>query len=186
MIDESDLDEIDKSLHATLHEVYEEFTAFYEELNGESARAAAILVVAKIEDELITIIKRYFPPDVDEKVLNRIFGPGRPISDLKNKTNLLEAFGAFGPRTRVMIERLGSIRNKFAHQTDVRTFKHDEVIRHCRLLGDNPVYRFEILDSASEKDVRWNFITAAKCLHGRLEMISPHVSGLGDPDGPLP
>jgi len=39
-----------------MRETYEDLTAFYDELEGESARAAAILAVAQIDHELTEII----------------------------------------------------------------------------------------------------------------------------------
>tara|TARA_R100000789_G_C2988283_1_gene145380 strand:- start:303 stop:629 length:327 start_codon:yes stop_codon:yes gene_type:complete len=108
------------------------------------------------------------------------------MSDIKNRTNLAEAFGAFGPATRVAIERMATIRNKFAHQIYIRSFTHPDVLKHCIKLGENPVYPFSIDDETTAKQVQWHFITTARLLHYRMEMISPQVSGLGDPEGPLP
>ncbi len=151
-------DSWDDELDIYMRETYEDLTAFYDELEGESARAAAILAVAQIDHELTEIIKRYFPADVDKKVWIQLFGPGAPNGNLKNKCLMAEALGAFGPQTRKTIEKMGEIRNKFAHETDVRMFTHPKVLSKCKALGDNPV----LLDTASESDVRRHFITTAK------------------------
>lgn len=180
-------EEIDeKALDEFIREAYGQITAFYSELNGENSRAAAILIVARIDQELSKIIGRYFPADVNEKVWQQLFGPSGVVGSLRNKCLMAEALGAFGPQTRKTIEKMGEIRNKFAHEQDVRAFDHPKVLKLCRELGDNPIYEFQLLDSNTESEIRAHFITAAKCLHERLEMVSPTEFGLGDPNVPLP
>lgn len=186
MINDGLDDEFEKSLGEDIRKAYEEVAAFYAELEGESARAAAILVVAQIDQELTKVISRYFPADIDKKIWKKLIGPNAPIGNLGNKCLMAEALGAFGPRTRKTIDTMAQIRNKFAHDTGVRKFKHQGVLTHCKSLGDNPVYKYDLIDTASEREIRSYFITTARCLHQRLEMIAPGVSGLGDPHGPLP
>ena len=183
----------DKAIDEFIGQVYDdiearnkEIAAFYTELDGESARAAAILIVVQIDEELTKIIARYFPADVDKKVWKQLFGSNGPIGNLKNKCLMAQALGAFGQETKKTIEKMGEIRNKFAHVSNVRSFKHPEVLKLCIDLKDNPIFPYGLIDTASEREIRTSLIVTARCLHQRLEMIAPRVSGLGDPKGPLP
>lgn len=57
---------------------------------------------------------------------------------------MIRAFGLFGPKTENMINMIGSIRNKFAHDHSIRSFKHKMVREDCRKLGDNPVSPYKL------------------------------------------
>jgi hypothetical protein len=173
----------DPDLRAAIKKAVADINAFYGELNGESARAAAILAIASLDNELTRIIRRIFADDLAQDVWRRVAGPGAPLGDLKHRTNFVEALGHFGPKTRVAIERMAVIRNKFAHHPDVRSFSHPEVLKHCQSLGGNPVNPYELGPNATESDIRSCFVDTVRALHERLEHIAEHVS---ETDAPLP
>lgn len=188
-----DLDqEFDEALEVAARKAYDEVEAFYKELNAESSRVAAILVVAKIDEELTSVIKRYFPANVcDEqdplsKIFNLIFGGAGPYGSLYKKSEMAKKIGVFGKKTHETIQKMCEIRNLFAHGLSVRTFDHPDVLKLCAELGRYPIFNYELSDTATEAEIRSAFITVARCLHQRLEMIAPRVSGPGDPQGPLP
>jgi len=164
-----------------------ELTPFFDELEGESDRAAAILACSCVENACGNILRSQFPHDIDDKVWKGIFGPGAPISDLTNKAKMIEAFGCFGLKTRRTIETIGTIRNKFAHDPGIRSFGHHSVREHCRSLGDNPVHPYKLKKNTLPEDVRANYISTARHLQQRLDRISYHEPDLDDPPlEPLP
>lgn len=173
-------------LREALAKAIADLNAQYAELNGESARAAAILAVAMLDNELSNVIRHHFREDLDKDIWDRIFGPGAPMGDFKNKTNFIEAIGHFGKQTRITLERIATIRNKFAHLADVRTFTDHRVLQHCATLGKNPVFPYQLRSDAAESDVRSNLLTTVQKLHERLEQVTSHIRELDPPLTPLP
>lgn len=178
--------EFDPDLRDAIRKAVDSINAYYEELNGSSARAAAILAVANLDNELTAIIRRHFSDDLDKDVWERIFGPGSPMGDFVNKTNFIEAIGHFGKQTRIAIGRMGTIRNKFAHDPEIRAFTHPKVLHHCKLLGANPIHPYVLRDDETEEIVRENFMETIAELHKRLDAVRHHVKELDHPLTPLP
>ena len=81
----SDEDEI---LMAEIRRIAAEQKAFYEELKGENARAAVILAVSSLEDELERVLRSMFPDDLSDKLWKEIAGPGlKPFGSLKARAD---------------------------------------------------------------------------------------------------
>lgn len=115
-----------KELRAALAAVYDDQQAYYGELSGESARAAAILLASELEDQLEKLIRRQFPAAMDdEKLWKRLAGSGStPFGSAKAKADVAQAFDFYGARTRKVIDTIFVIRNKFAHLKGARDFDH--------------------------------------------------------------
>ena len=178
----------DDALSEELGRIYDEIKAYFDELVGESPRAAAILAVASLEDELDALLRSKFPHTISNPTWKRIAGPGpTPFGNLKAKTDVAEAFGFFGPQTRATINRIASVRNKFAHRTSIRDFDHPDVLAICRELADNPVFPHTYIANPQARDIRWHFINTVKALTNHLANIRGLIPELdGDPPKPLP
>ncbi len=164
-----------------------ELTAFYDELEKGSPRAAAVLAVTALEDALEDLLRTKFPEATDAE-WKHIAGPGStPFGSMKAKRNVAKAFGFFGPKTGTAIQRIAQVRNKFAHRKDVRDFDHPDVLKICRDLSDNPIYRYTLNESALPSDVRWLFLHVVKDLTDRLNDIRWSILELSDKEpAPLP
>jgi hypothetical protein len=178
----------DSEIREALRIAFDEITAYYDELNGESPRAAAILAVSALEDELDAIIRSQFPRSTSNTKWKLVAGPGpTPFGTTKAKTDVAHVFGFFGSETRTTIQLSARVRNKFAHRTNIRDFSHPDVLCLCRKLADNPVLKYSLIDNPSPEDVRWNFINLVKELTERLAGTREYIPELDDtPPKPLP
>lgn len=176
----------DSDLRADIAKAHEDWRVFYNELTGQSSRAAAIVAVSGIESEIEIVLKRCFPADVDPKLWKTLFGPGGNASSLLVKTRFIEAFGLFGPVTTRTIAGLAKIRNKFAHSPEIHQFTHPKILSLCIELRNNPFCPFDVSESSPESKIRAYYVGTALSLHRRLESTSPKDFGLEDPLGPMP
>lgn len=181
-ITEEELADLEPELRA----VIEERIAFYAELEGQSPRAAVILAVASLEDQIMALIRTKFPEDVDEELWRAIAGSGHsPLGSMKAKADFAQAFGFFGQKTRKTIDRIASMRNRFAHRTGVRDFDHPDIVKRCKAMEANPIFPQKILSGASAADLRWFFTQVVRALEERLEDIRWHIPEI-DVKGPDP
>jgi len=169
--------------------VLDELTAYYDELEGESPRAAAILAVASMEDELDLLLRSKFPDTTSNTAWKSISGSGpKPFGSLKAKTDVAKVFGFFGAKTQTMIERIATVRNKFAHRTHIREFDHPDVLAVCRELSANPVFPHVYPDNPRAQDIRRNYIDTVKALTARLTEIrltsKLYIDGTEQPHAP--
>jgi hypothetical protein len=181
------MSEDDDLLEDVLKAVVEN-NAYYEELEGESPRAAAILAVASLEDELGRLIRSKFPPALTDKAWKDIAGPGfTPLGSYKARNQVACAFGFYGSQTKATLETISSVRNKFAHRRDVRNFSHPIVLALCNKLSSNPISPFVCTENTHADEVRRGFISLVELLEGRLEKIRQHLPELDGPrSDPLP
>ncbi len=159
---------IDDDLVEDLGKAYEEISAYFDELEGESARAAAVLAVAALEDQLELLIHSKFP-GASQKVWKQIAGPGlTPLGSFKTRNLVAHAFGFYGPQTRATLETLAAIRNKFAHETSVRQFDHELVVREFQKLANNPFSPFAWPVEMTTQQMRETFLEIAYRLEQAL------------------
>ena len=148
----------------------EDAKAYFDELHGESARAAAILAVASLDDVLEELLLTRFPQPLDKKLKKKVFGPGlKPFGTYTAKADVAEAFGFYGPETRKLLEQLGRVRNKFAHSTKKRSFVDPDILQICEEIGRTKFPNMHGSDQPNERDVRYLFIKSAQTLHELLE-----------------
>jgi hypothetical protein len=176
------------SIPEDFYRVFDEIKARYDELGGESARAAAILSVSLLEDELESLILKKFPADLSERLWHKkICGPGHtPLGTFSAKADIAQAFGFYGPGTRKTLETISAVRNKFAHSATARRFTDSEVLRHCNKLRGSPFPNAHRSDRPNENDVRWHFLTTVRELHEKFEQRSQFIADLDEEPAPLP
>jgi len=152
------------AIKTELSKVFDEVWAYFKELEGESPRAAAVLAVASIEHQLGRLIRGKFPK-ISDKLWKEIAGPGfTPLGSFKARITMAHAFGFYGPTTRQTLETVAVIRNKFAHQTEVRDFDHQLVVREMKALQENPFAPFTWNSSMSAQEMRETFIAVCRQL----------------------
>ena len=182
-------DDDEDALREEIRKVAAELKAYYDELEGESPRAAAILAVASLDDELERLIRYKFPPDLDDKLWKKIAGPGfTPLGTLKAKADMAQAFGFYGQKTRKLIGCIATVRNKFGHSREVRSFDHPLIMRECKNLDRNHVFpEGTVTDNSPPTHVRWVYIQTVRILEERLAAIREYVPELdGTAPEPLP
>ena len=85
-------DTYDEELSNDLRQAVAEVTAYYQELDGESPRAAAVLAVSSLHDELEKLVRTKFPK-ASHKTWERIAGPGfTPLGSFKALNCIANAF----------------------------------------------------------------------------------------------
>jgi len=181
-----EMEEDEAKLRATLSAAYDEIEAYYRELEGESPRAAAVLVVIRLEDELESLIRKQFSrADDDQKLWKRLAGPGpTPFGSLKSKIDVGYAFGLYGPKTRKMLERISSIRNKFAHNQTIKDFDHFEIRRHISEMPNDFIFDFKYSDSDDAILLRHNFVQTTQGLANYFSAMRHSI--LWEGSAPLP
>ena len=151
-------DEQDQELLADIKRAIDQVNAYHEELDGESPRAAAILAVANLEDELERLLLVRFT-GVTKDVWQTLAGAQQaPLGSLYAKNTLARAFGFYGGKTWGVVDTLGAIRNKFAHEISVRHFNHELVIREFKKLANNPFQPFVWKDTMTGDEIRKIFL----------------------------
>jgi hypothetical protein len=178
---------LDPDLHRTIATIVADLTAYYSELDGESPRAAAILAVASLENELKRLIRTRLVADMSNTLWERLAGSGSaPFGSLNAKIDMCQALGFFGHRTATAIGQMGSIRNKFAHLTDVRDFGHPKVRAIWNELRTYPLCPTRGIDAPAGKDIQWAYIATIKELQIRLQELRNHIPEVDEKLAPLP
>jgi hypothetical protein len=174
----------DDEFYDALRKEAAEQKAFYDELAGESPRAAVILAVASLEDELERLIRSKFPGETSRTLWKKIAGPGfTPLGSLSAKADIAQAFGFYGPKTRSIIQDIAVVRNKFAHNSAVRHFDHPSVFKSCKKLDRNPIFPDgTVSDISPPEHVRWVYVHTVQILEERMEAIRMYIPELGDPE----
>jgi hypothetical protein len=154
----------------------------------ESLRAAAILAVSSLEGELEKLILMKFPRDISHQTWKTIAGAGpTPLGSFKAKNEFAHAFGFYGARTKNILEAVSSVRNKFAHTTDARSFDHPKILPKCVGLATNEIAPFHCDTATPVQEIRVSFLKLVEILENRLEEIRGYLPELGDqPPVPLP
>lgn len=179
-------DESDGSIKESLQDAYEYITAHYDELRGESARAATILAVTSLEDEMKMLVLKRFPGEISEAAIDGLFGVDRPLNTYSAKNAVCFAFGFYGEKTKSLISKIAYVRNVFAHEKDARSFAHPEVFKCCKKLCSNEVFSFPCDEKSQPEDIRRNFIHLVSSMERLLAARREHIAELDAPLVPLP
>jgi hypothetical protein len=182
----SESDAHSMSVRASLEKAAKEVEAYYNELNGESSRAAAILAVAGIHEELKNIIISKFPPASLAPLKEKLFDEGDcPFAAIGFCADVVQALGYYGKETRATLGRLFSIRNMFAHAGRFADFHSDEIFNKCIALGISRLQPGNV--KTNETEIRNSFVDVAMKLHSDLEDRRNNLPELGDKNlEPLP
>lgn len=102
------------------------------EIHSASDRSAAIVATSWLDTKLTTAIKSRLLRD--KNITDKLLRPGKPIGALGTKIDLGFLLNLYSSETRDDLERLSSIRNKFAHWDDPTTFGTREIRLLCEEL----------------------------------------------------
>jgi len=174
--------EENSSLSGAIYQAIEVVRANFQELDGESDRAAVILAMASFEDALELFIRSKFRRHLSDRIWKDIAGPGHtPMGTLKAKNDIAHAFVFYGSKTHKLIGTLGKIRNKFAHKTDVRSFSRPEILKHCNELNGNPINSKVKIESGTKSiNIRWAYIETVQALEEWIATVRQYTPELGD------
>lgn len=158
----------DDDLIDDLREAVKSINAYYEELEGESPRAAAILAVASLEDELERLIRTKFPKNITRQVWKKIAGPTAALGSYNAKIHLSRAFGFYGHETLSTLETISTIRNKFAHRKEVRSFDHPLIREQASKLSKNPFSAFSYSENSKGDEIRYDVLNTIETIEKSL------------------
>lgn len=108
-----------------------DLSGYFEELKTQSERGVAVLAAAWLEWRVRQGIKCCMP--CWDKNAESIFGNDKSPGELSYKYQCRMAYtlGLIGPISLADFDRIGRIRNKFAHRPSVRSFDHEAVSALC-------------------------------------------------------
>lgn len=112
----------------------DDLLAIFREVSGVSERAAAIVIVAFIEDSLAQVIRRRLRPLTNREDEALFDGVQAPLNTLYAKIHFGYVLWLYGKAPRDDLLVIKNIRNKFAHETSARDFSHPEIVRLCSKL----------------------------------------------------
>lgn len=110
------------------------------ELENGDDRAKAIVAASYVENNLaLAILARLrFMTEAEQRY---IYDEEHAVFfDFASKIDLGWALNLYGEKVRDDLHKIRKVRNKFAHDLDVRTFDHKAVSRYCdELVGPNHI-----------------------------------------------
>ena len=133
----------EETVRETLKRVWDEVESYYDELNGVSDRAAAILAAAyfegKLRDAIMCRFAQISSAFLEQTELgNRVFKDYNPIRDFSAKIEVGFALGLYNNEIRKNLQKARQIRNKFAHASKPVEFDNAEIATTiCRQLEPN-------------------------------------------------
>lgn len=94
-------------------------------------RTLAIVCMAHIEDALAELFRANLEA-YSAEMEKDLFSPGgsAPLSTFRNKVVMAEALGLLYPEFARELQRMATIRNRFAHHLTVDSFEHEQVRDH--------------------------------------------------------
>lgn len=111
----------------------EDFVAILGEAECGDDRTSAIVAAAHVEANLArALLTRFRALTTDEE--DRIFEDRGILGDFASKIELGYLLNMYGPLVREDLDRLRQIRNRFAHDLEIRDFNHSEIARRCDAL----------------------------------------------------
>jgi DNA-binding MltR family transcriptional regulator len=110
---------------------------FRSSLTPETDRGVALVSAAYLEHELEGLLRRYFVDDT--KIVSRLFEPTGPLGTFSAKIDLICALGILPSGECRSLHLVRKIRNEFAHQHKVLSFRESEIRSRClELIPLNP------------------------------------------------
>jgi DNA-binding MltR family transcriptional regulator len=103
-----------------------------EEIAGLSDRSGAIVATTLLENYVFKALRRVMCDD--EKFVKKLFDRQGLLTNFGARIRLLRALGLVTNEGYCDLDLICKIRNAFAHKTEVRTFDHQEIAKHCREL----------------------------------------------------
>lgn len=125
------INNLSSELREELARIHDRVKKFYDELDGESARAAAILAAAGTDKALGDAIETKFVK-LSPKIYSDIFKNYGPLSSFSARIDIAYALGFYGKKTRKRLHSARRVRNDFAHASDPIDFTDHEISKRCR------------------------------------------------------
>src|SRR5690348_9432004 len=108
----------------------EDFEQFYNEFQGESDRACAILGAVILDEQLRALLEAFCIDD-SGAVAKLFKGPAAPLATFSSRTSAAYALGLVPRSERRDLDLIRHIRNAFAHQLHGLSFESDEIKSRC-------------------------------------------------------
>ena len=105
-----------------------DFSLFFEALGAHSARECAIIGVAYLEESLMSLLRTAF---ISGETSKGLFKEGGILGQLSHCNKIAYCLGLIPEETLKNVDRMGSIRNIFAHNYRLTTFDSAEVREEC-------------------------------------------------------
>jgi hypothetical protein len=102
----------------------------FEELQGDSDRACALVAAAIVADNLKDLLEAHFTDSVilDSTDIDRLFyGQNAVLSTLANRADIALAFGIIDKSALDVITAIRHVRNSFAHAPTQFSFSHEVI-----------------------------------------------------------
>lgn len=115
------------------HLTDDEYEIIAKEIDEQNDRGAAITAAAFVDEHLNVAIASRFV-EISKSKSKSIFGGSGPLATFRAKTDIGFALGLYNEEIRSELERIGSIRNKFAHRMTPVAFTDSEIAELCKKL----------------------------------------------------
>ena len=131
-----------------------------EEINGQTARGAAIAGTAYLDLLLRRALEKQMRPDVSLQDI--LFQNRGALQDFSARITVAFAFKIIGPGAYLDLCRLRDIRNAFAHSIEVFDFDRDDISEICKNLWYPANVHY--IGRATPKTARGLFIRAVEII----------------------
>jgi DNA-binding MltR family transcriptional regulator len=108
-----------------------------DEIEKAGDRAAAILAASMIEDRLEKAVKTFLHED--KEITPAMFEGLGPLASFSAKARMGFVLGIYGEPMLKTLNRIGQIRNRFAHELEVNSFTHPKVSGIVSLLDPSSI-----------------------------------------------
>lgn len=148
-------------------QAHNEITAAYK---NESDRAAALLAVAFLDDQLKQVLQTVLVDDA--KVQKRLFGVYGPLGTFSARADMAYALGYLSRSVYGDLEVIRRSRNNFAHAASVIDFSTAEIKQQCANLAC-ALWLFE--DKSADVPSRDRFLMAVSHCVGEIRFGMAYV-----------
>jgi hypothetical protein len=140
----------------------EQLSAIFKEISTQSDRGVAITASAFLEYILQWLIEAAWPP-ISKHTRERLFeGSNAPLGTFSAKIELGFAMDLYGSSARADLDRIRSIRNRFAHSMHPIDFTDDEISKNVASFQIGR--KAEITASDKRAENRQRFVGVAQWL----------------------
>lgn len=141
-----------------------EIAAFLEDLNKETARGAALIAPAFIDEQLKRIISAFL---MKTKTAQELLEDGAPLGEFSARIKIVHAMGLITDDERHDCDAVRRVRNRFAHLAKM-SFEDEKVKAYCSSMKYNAALNKQI-------GPRGAFTTVAVGMIARLSSRAFHA-----------
>lgn len=104
----------------------------FQEIHGDSDRAAAITAAAFFDEEILVSAIAAHLIKLGVRKKDKLFDSTKgPLSSFYARALMGHALGLYGPITLADLDKVRKIRNEFAHRPGISSFEHPDVAAKC-------------------------------------------------------